>query len=201
MGGDETASVTVRCELETMQFDFKRTSATTIGVQEIETAGASRVQFLSLFKQCNAKIEFDCSAEGQAAWRASRPPNAVNYSCGEQDRPDAKPVLNGDYDFGFPQQIKVFKVMNRPGEDVDNGLPEQCNWYEVDGEEFCYTPTYLEQFVDNPHALSLADIAIELNVGETEFTGNKTYCDDVKALAAQMPWRKGITCDEDASAQ
>jgi hypothetical protein len=201
VGPDETASVSVRCDLETMKFDFKRTSDTTIGVQEIETAGASRVQFLSLFKQCDTKIVFDCSPEGQAGWRATRPGYAINYDCGEADPETFKASVKPDYDFGFPIEIKKFKVMDRPGEDVDNGLPEQCNWYEVDGEQFCYAPTVLEQFVDNPHAISLANIAIEVNVGETEFSGDESYCEDVKALAAQMPWHKGITCEIQAEAK
>ena len=200
-GGNAQASLTLICSHQTMRFDFKITSETTMSVNNIVVnAAGDRTQYLTLFKQWDATVEFDCSVQGQAAWHATRPPEAVNYSC-DESRPPAIDAQQAKHptDFGFPIEMKTFKVvLNRPGEDVDNGLPEQCNWYEVDGEEFCYTPTALELFVDNPHALSLADIAIELRVGEREFSGSAEYCEDVKALAAQMPWKKGVSCETDA---
>ncbi|WP_313556471.1 hypothetical protein [Agrobacterium cavarae] len=202
LGGDDFASAAIECPFGTRQFEFKKTSETTLGINEIEVdAGGTRNQYLLLLKQCDASIEFDCTETGKVAWRATRPPQAVNYSCEERTPPSAESIdVAKKPDFGFPIEMKKFVVMtNRSGENADNGLPEQCNWYEVDGEAFCYTPTMLEQFVDNSHALSLADIAIELRVGEREFTGSTEYCSDVKALAGQMPWMTGVTCAVEAN--
>ncbi len=195
---DGSISLSVSCPYTTREIEFKKTSDSRIGVNETEIDGSgSNNQYLSLFKQCDASVEFDCSAHGQASWHAAHPAEAVNYSCEERDpQSDEPPEVKSKPDFGFPVKMKHFKVIRgRPGEEVDNGLPEQCNWFEVDGEEFCYSPTALEQFVDNPHALSLANIVIEITVDEKEFSGNAEYCDDVNALAEQMPWKKGIKCE------
>lgn len=199
-GGEDYASAAIQCSSGTRLFEFRKTSETTLGINEIEVgAGGTRNQLLLLLKQCDASIEFDCTEKGKAAWRATRPPQAVNYLCEERTPPSAELIdVAKKPDFGFPIEMKKFVVMtNRLGENADNGLPEQCNWYEVDGKAFCYTPTTLEQFVDNPHALSLADIAMELRAGERDFKGSAEYCLDVKALAAQMPWMTGVMCGVD----
>jgi hypothetical protein len=89
-----------------------------------------------------------------------------------------------------------------PIPDMDGGgpfdsLPEPCNWYEIDGQRQCQGPSSLEKmFPGNKHALSLANIVIELQVGERAFSGSSAYCGDVRTLVSQMQWVSPVTCNE-----
>lgn len=114
-----------------------------------------------------------------------------------------EPCSNSVKPSGQPKQTTVELQMNfsievipgKVGDDPASGLPELCNWYTINGDQKCYTPTDLETaFAGSDRALVLADIAIELNVGETQFSGSEEYCSDVIALSSQMPWVNDVKC-------
>ena len=114
-----------------------------------------------------------------------------------------EPCSNSVEPSGQPKQTTVKLQMNvsievipgKVGDDPASGLPELCNWYTINGDQRCYTPTDLETaFAGSDRALGLAEIAIELNVGETQFSGSEEYCSDVIALSSQMPWVNDVKC-------